>query len=138
MKPPVIPVPARPVGRRKFVVTEKDKNHVTVLVAVGTEQNAIASILGISPKTLRKHFAYELANAYALVRADIAGKLIQKARGGDVFAQIFYMKTHGWSERIVVADGGVEELDLTKLSDGEIAARLARLRRGTVAARKRE
>ena len=73
---------------------------------IGTPQETIASILGIDPKTLRKHYREELDHALAQANATIGGALFNKARNGDIAAQIFWLKTRAkWRER--------QELDLT-------------------------
>lgn len=129
------PAPRKRMGRPKYEATPKDRSAVALMVAAGIEQDVIAGVLRINAKTLRKHYRFEIDTSYARVKSEIAGKLIEKARAGDVHAQIYYLSTHGWSQRVVVADGGSDVVDLTTLSDGELAARLARLRRGSAAAR---
>lgn len=66
---------------------------VKAYVACGTPQDDIAEILGIDPKTLRKHYAREIRLGTAEANANVAGKLYQSAMDGNVVAQIFWLKT---------------------------------------------
>jgi hypothetical protein len=50
-----------PAGRRKFEPTEQQRRMAESLAGCGTPQDAIARIMEIDPKTLRKHFRRELA-----------------------------------------------------------------------------
>lgn len=106
------------------------------MVLADIDQDMIARCLRISPPTLRKAYRRELDTSYAVIKADIAGKLVTRARGtdrvpGDLKAMIFYLECHGWvrSERLVVADGGVDDTNIAGLSDDQIASRIAQLRR---------
>jgi hypothetical protein len=130
------PPAKRPAHRPPWEPTQTDRNTVRVMVAAGIDHETIALTLGKSPHTIRKHFRREIDTAYAQVKARIAGKLIAKADAGDVACMIFYMKTHGWNERLVVADGGLADADPVTMTDAEIEARIARLRRTGAAARK--
>ena len=86
--------------------TDTGRKLVELHAMIGTPQETIASILGIDPKTLRKHYREELDHALAHANATIGGALFNKARDGDIAAQIFWMKTRAkWRER--------QELDLT-------------------------
>lgn len=76
------------------------RNIVKSHAMVGTTQEDIARILGIDPKTLRKHYRDELDLARAKANATIGGALFNKAKKGDTGAMIFWMKTQaGWRER---------------------------------------
>jgi len=86
--------------------TDTGRKLVGLHAMIGTPQETIASILGIDPKTLRKHYREELDHALAQANATIGGALFNKARNGDIAAQIFWLKTRAkWRER--------QELDLT-------------------------
>lgn len=101
------------------------------MILADIDQAMIAACLRISPATLRKHYRRELDTSYAIVKAEIAGKLVTVARGGDLKAMMFYLECHGWvrSERLVVADGGVDDSDVSALSDAQIEQRIAALSR---------
>lgn len=92
-------------------------------------QDMIALCLRISVGTLRKYYRRELDTSYAIIVAEMGGKVVTRARAGDDKMLKFFLETHGWvlSERLVVADGGVD--NATALSDAEIEARLTRLNR---------
>lgn len=81
--------------------TEKSREFVFNMSRAGITQVQIADIIGITDKTLRKHYRSELDNATALTVTQVAGCLLEKALGGDTPSQIFYLKTKGgWSEKI--------------------------------------
>lgn len=92
--------------------TPEQRQIVQLHATVGTDQETIARIIGIDPKTLRKHYRDELDVALAKANATIGGALFNKAKNGDTAAQIFWMKTRArWSER--------SEVDHTS-SDGSL------------------
>ena len=81
--------------------TDAQRQTVQLHTTVGTPQETIAQILGIDPKTLRKHYRDELDLSRAKANATIGGALFNKAKGGDTAAMIFWMKTQaGWKERL--------------------------------------
>jgi hypothetical protein len=101
-------------GRPLIELTEEQKAEVETLAAVlSTEQ--IADYFGIGRTTW---FAIldrdpEVSELYKKGRAKAVGfvaqNLIQKARGGDLGAQIFYLKTQaGWKETQKVEGAGNE------------------------------
>ena len=101
-------------GRPLIELTEEQKAEVETLAAVlSTEQ--IADYFGIGRTTW---FAIldrdpEVSELYKKGRAKAVGfvaqNLIQKARGGDLGAQIFYLKTQaGWKETQKVEGAGTE------------------------------
>lgn len=75
---------------------------VRSMAGFGLRQEDIAEAVGIDAKTLRKHYAQELA-ARHLATAKVAQSLFGKATGhgpGSVSAAIFWMKTQGrWSTK---------------------------------------
>jgi hypothetical protein len=79
--------------------TEATRETVRLHATVGTTQEVIADIIGIDPKTLRKHYREELDQSSAKAIAQVGGHLYRKAIGGDTAAMIFWMKTRaGWRE----------------------------------------
>lgn len=79
--------------------TRATRELVQLHTMVGTTQETIASIIGIDPKTLRKHYRAELDQSKAKANATIGGALFNKAKSGDTAAMIFWMKTQaGWRE----------------------------------------
>ena len=90
-------------GVKKFIPTEDQRETVVGLKAVGTTDERIAEILGISADTLVKHFRYEIENGLKSVLGRIANNLFRQALNGDTTAAIFILKTRAkWSERIEV------------------------------------
>jgi len=111
--------------------TEKDRKTVLSLASHGTKQCEIAAVLGIDPKTLRKHFRDELDTARTRANGRVADCLYLRAtdmrsakQGGDprgqVTAAIWWTKAQmGWSERsrteITGADGGPVQVQRTPM-----------------------
>lgn len=69
-------------------------------------------MIGVSDRTLRKYYRQELDFATAQANAAIGGSLFNKAKAGNIQAQIFWMKTRaGWREtnnhNLVSEDGSM-------------------------------
>lgn len=80
--------------------TKAQRDLVMLHTMVGTTQETVAQILDIDKKTLRKWYRDELDLAKAKANATIGGALFNKAKGGDVTAMIFWMKTQaGFREK---------------------------------------
>ena len=89
-----------PRGMPPHAPTDATRQTVQLHTTVGTDQETIARVLGIDPKTLRKHYRDELDLAKCKANATIGGALFNKARGGDTAAMIFWMKTQAnWREK---------------------------------------
>ena len=87
------------MGRKEFEVTDELKETVKKMSAVGTRQDDIATYLGISTPTLRKHFELELKTAAIKANVSVAGKLYEQCMGGNTTAIIFWLKTRAkWRE----------------------------------------
>jgi len=72
---------------------------------VGTRQEAICAILGISVPTLLKHYRLELDNARDEANAAVGGALFTKAMLGDTTAMIFWLKTRArWKETVDISN----------------------------------
>jgi hypothetical protein len=115
--------PTRKRGKPPYEATDKDRLTVKVMVAGGIEQTAIAGVLGIAPKTLRKHFRREITTGSAEISAQVVSSLITMAIGrpgrhatenaaaqpavpANFNAAKWYSQARmGWSERIIVDDG---------------------------------
>ena len=106
-------------------------------MAAGIQSEAICLVIGVSGKTLRKHYRAELDTAVTRANAMVASSLYMKAIKGNVVAQIFWLKTRaGWKEpeRIQVQhSGAIGHYDLTKLSTDEIREIVAKLEPAAVA-----
>lgn len=104
------------MSRPRYEPTQKDREKVTSLAAVGIPQVDIATVLGIDTKTLRKHYRQELDESATKANGAVAGKLYSSAMSGNVSAQIFWCKTRmGWREtnkvELTGAEGGPVQTD---------------------------
>jgi hypothetical protein len=87
------------MARKAFPATDAMREQVRSLAGRGVRQEDIATIIGCDAKTLRKHFRDELDRGMAEANAEIAGCLFDAATGGNVAAQIFWLKTKAhWRE----------------------------------------
>jgi hypothetical protein len=80
-------------------------------------------VVGVDPKTLRKHYRDELDLGETKANAQVAGYLYNAAKGGNVTAQIFWLKTRAkWRETPVELrhSGSIGRKDLSDLSDEEL------------------
>jgi hypothetical protein len=101
------------MSRKAFVINEAVREQVRHLAGVGVRQDDIAKIVGCAPKTLRKRCREDLDRGVAEANATVSGYLFAAAKGGNVTAQIFWLKTRAhWRERPVprhpAADGEAE------------------------------
>jgi hypothetical protein len=79
-----------------------DRARVESMTAVGIPQDDMAKLLGISAKTLRKHFPDEVKNGMTKANMVVGGALYRAATTpgpGQVAAAIFWTKARmGWRE----------------------------------------
>ena len=88
------------MARKAFVADDAKRERVRYLAGLGMPQDDIARLIGCSAKTLRKRFRDELDRGVAEANAVVSGSLFAAAKGGNVSAQIFWLKTRGhWHER---------------------------------------
>ena len=117
--------------------TAEPRKLVQTMAAAGIQSEAICLVIGVSGKTLRKHYRAELDTAVTRANAMVASSLYMKAIKGNVVAQIFWVKTRaGWKEpeRIQVQhSGAIGHYDLSKLSTDEIREIVAKLEPASVA-----
>ena len=78
------------------------RRQVEAMTGYGVAETDIARVVGIDPKTLRKHYRDELDNGHVKANAKVAENLFRKATGEgreSVVAAIFWLKTRaGWKE----------------------------------------
>jgi len=83
--------------------TENSRAAAKAMTAYGIVQPQIAEIIGISHKTLQRHYAHEISVGTSELVTKVAQSLVQKALGdeqGSVAAAIFLLKTRGrWREQ---------------------------------------
>jgi hypothetical protein len=108
-------------GRPSHMPTDVLRKQVEALASFGVKQDDIANVVGVAPKTLRKHYGDVLATAEIKANSLVAQSLFQKATGdgaSSVTAAIFWLKTRaGWKEIInaeandvtIVIRGGLPE-----------------------------
>ena len=87
-------------GRPWHRVTADSRRMVREAVGLGLQQNNVARLLGISPKTLRRHYRYEIDTGVDQVNFDVARALYTRAASGkDTIASIFMLKARaGWKD----------------------------------------
>lgn len=98
------------MGRRSHTADAASRRQVEAMAGYGVPEADIAGVLGIDPKTLRKHYRGELDHGHTKANAKVAENLFRKATGDGreaVIAAIFWMKTRaGWRETSVHEIGG--------------------------------
>lgn len=120
----------KPGAGRPHKPTDRTRLLVRQHAIVGTRQEAICAILGISVPTLLKHYRLELDNARDEANAAVGGALFTKAMLGDTTAMIFWLKTRArWKETVDISndDGSLKPgaVDLSTLSDETLAELVA-------------
>jgi len=91
---------APPMARKPFVVNAAVREKVRHLAGLGVSQDDIARIVKCSPKTLRKRCRDDLDCGAAEANAIVSGCLFAAAKGGNIAAQIFWLKSRArWRER---------------------------------------
>lgn len=111
--------------------TEEQRKTVEAMCGYGIPEVDIARVLGIDPKTLRKHYRKELDTAFVHANARVAQSLFQQATSGNnVTAAIFWLKARaGWKDKIDI-DVSTNERPIAELTDSELAAIIARRHSG--------
>jgi hypothetical protein len=103
------------------------------LAAYGIPESDISGVVGIDPKTLRKHYREELDLGETKANAQVAGFLFNAAKNGNVTAQIFWLKTRAkWRETPVELkhSGSIARKDLSEISDEELLSMIYTLGAG--------
>ena len=111
------------MGRRAHKPDPAQRRQVEAMAAYGIPEIDIAPVLGIDPKTLRKHYRDELDLGETKANAQVAGFLFNSARSGNVTAQIFWLKTRArWRETPVELkhSGSIARRDVREMSDEEL------------------
>lgn len=83
------------MSRAPHEPTNETRQYARSLSALGQSQEDIAVIVGVSEKTLRKHYASELQEGAAEANAAVVGFLMDKIKEGNVAAMIFFDKAQG-------------------------------------------
>lgn len=90
------------MARQMFKPSDADKNTVRTMAACGINHERIARCIGdhgVDDKTLRKHFAEELATSAEKANAAVASQVYQAAMRGEAWACCFWLKCRAhWQE----------------------------------------
>jgi hypothetical protein len=93
------------MGRTAHQPDAAGRRQVEAMAGYGIPEDDIATVLDISPKTLRKHYRKELDKGHVKATAKVAENLYRRATGEGreaVTAAIFWLKTRaGWKETSV-------------------------------------
>ena len=100
----------RPNGRPNHAPTPEQRQLCELAAVIGTPHHDIAQLLGITTKTLLKHYRKELDLGKTRANVKVGGALYNAAVKGNTSAQIFWMKAQaGWREVHIVKHGGDEQ-----------------------------
>jgi hypothetical protein len=80
------------MSRRAHDPDAVQRRQVEAMAAYGIPEADIARVVGVDPKTLRKHYRDELDLGAVKANAQVAGFLFNSARNGNVTAQIFWLR----------------------------------------------
>ena len=111
------------MGRRAHRPDPSQRRQVEAMSAYGIPEDNISRVIGVDPKTLRKHYRDELDLGETKANAQVAGFLFNAAKNGNVTAQIFWLKTRAkWRESPVELkhSGAIAKNDLSDLPDQDL------------------
>jgi hypothetical protein len=110
------------MGRKAHKPDPFHRRQVEAMAGYGVPEHAIARVVKIDLKTLRKHYREELDTGQIKATAKVAESLFRKATDDgsqSVTAAIFWLKTRGgWRE--TPQDHRVGHYDLRQLSDEDL------------------
>jgi hypothetical protein len=111
--------------RPEHVPTDKDRQDVSAWVCAGIPIAAMARILRIDERTVRKCYAHELEHGTGIANGQIVGGLMAQAMAGNVTAMIFWCKTKlGWREKAPEDNQVLVKLDGTPVDAKALAKEL--------------
>ena len=97
------------------------RRQVEALAGYGVPEAEIAGMIGIDPKTLRKHYRQELDYGHVKANAKVAENLFRKATGEgreSVTAAIFWLKARArWKEISVNEHAGVDGKPIERIHE---------------------
>ena len=100
------------MGRPAHLPGPSERRQVEAMAGYGVPEADIARVLGIDPKTLRKHYRDELDTGHIVANAKVAEALFRKATGDhrqSVTAAIFWLKARARWREAAAADEGRSE-----------------------------
>ena len=83
------------------------RKQVEAMAGYGVPETDIAGVIGIDPKTLRRHYRTELKFGHVKANAKVAENLYRKATSDgpqSVTAAIFWLKTRARWKEVVVSE----------------------------------
>jgi hypothetical protein len=87
--------------------TPETMEQAALMSGLGLTHEQIALIMGISADTLTRHYKESLDRGLARATMQVTSTLFTKARAGEPWAVIFWLKARAkWSERSVVEHQG--------------------------------
>src|SRR3977135_4414350 len=113
------------MARRAHRPDRSQRRQVEALAAYGIPEIDISRVVGVDPKTLRKHYREELDLGETKANAQVAGYLFNAAKNGNVTAQIFWLKPRArWRETPMELrhSGSIARKELSETSDEELFA----------------
>ena len=112
------------MGRKAHRPDPTSRRQVEAMAGYGVPEHAIARVIAIDAKTLRKHYRDELDTGQIKATAKVAESLFRKATGDgsqSVTAAIFWLKTRGgWRETPQAHDIRLAVGDARELSDEDL------------------
>ena len=103
----------------KHEPTPETRLQVKTLASVGTPQDQIAIVVGITKNTLLKYYRKELDSAMTMANAKVAQSLFQQATAGNTAAAIFWLKCRaGWVD--------TQKVEMTGANGGDINVTITR------------
>jgi hypothetical protein len=115
------------MSRRAHQPDPAQRRQVEAMAAYGIPETDISRVLGIDPKTLRKHYRDEIDLGATKANAQVAGFLFNSARNGNVTAQIFWLKTRAQWKEAPVQHQHEARIDVSQMTDAELERRIAEL-----------
>ena len=115
------------MGRRAHRPDGAGRRNVEALAGYGVPEIEIAEVVGVDPKTLRKHYRGELRTGHIKANAKVAENLYRRATGEGreaVVAAIFWLKTRaGWKETSLHEVSGPDgaPIEVAELSNRDLA-----------------
>src|SRR5919106_4078938 len=97
------------------------RRQVEALAGFGIREADIAGLIGIDPRTLRKHYRQELDHGHTKANAKVAENLFRKATGDgreSVTAAIFWLKARArWKEVSINEHSGLDGKPIAQVTE---------------------
>jgi len=111
------------MSRRPHQPTPKELKYVEALSSYGVPEDDIARVVGITIKTLRKHYRDQLENGSTRANAQIAGFLFTAAKKGSVPAMMFWLRCRSrWAEGSALSALGKKEERLAQAQQPDLSS----------------